>query len=135
LTTEYTPIQRGGSNASLGSHVPGVLHVPPSTGTAEVQRPPDDGLDTSTLPPVPAPPSHPSIDPNEVGTIDGRSVLEVDLGSMTDKAWRRPGTDIRDYFNYGFDEISYEAYCYRRRDLGELANVLKTNVLVCLFTY
>jgi pre-mRNA 3'-end-processing factor FIP1 len=50
---------------------------------------------------------------------------------MTEKAWRRPGSDISDWFNYGFDEISWEAYCYRRRDLGDLASVLKTNVLVC----
>lgn len=49
---------------------------------------------------------------------------------MAEKAWRRPGSDISDWFNYGFDEISWEAYCYRRRDLGEMANVLKTNVLV-----
>lgn len=49
---------------------------------------------------------------------------------MAEKPWRRPGSDISDWFNYGFDEISWEAYCYRRRDLGELANVLKTNVLV-----
>lgn len=48
---------------------------------------------------------------------------------MSDKPWRKPGSDISDWFNYGFDEISWEAYCYRRRDLGELANVLKTSVL------
>ena len=48
---------------------------------------------------------------------------------MADKPWRKPGSDISDWFNYGFDEISWEAYCYRRRDLGELANVLKTSVL------
>jgi len=49
---------------------------------------------------------------------------------MAEKPWRLPGSDISDWFNYGFDEISWEAYCYRRRDLGDLANVLKTNVLV-----
>jgi len=32
---------------------------------------------------------------------------------------------LSDYFNYGFDEVSWEAYCYRRRDLGELAHHLK----------
>lgn len=62
--------------------------------------------------------------------LDGRSILEVDLTAMAEKPWRRPGSDISDWFNYGFDEISWDAYCYRRRDLGELANVLKTNVLV-----
>jgi len=62
--------------------------------------------------------------------FDGRSILEVDLGAMTDKPWRRPGSDISDWFNYGFDEISWEAYCYRRRELGDIASVLKTNVIV-----
>ncbi|KAJ7116832.1 hypothetical protein C8R43DRAFT_112628 [Mycena crocata] len=89
----------------------------------------DDGIDPSTLPPVPAPPSHPAIDPNVTGTVDGRSIIDVDMSSLSEKQWRRPGSDISDWFNYGFDELSWEAYCYRRRDLGELANVLKTNVL------
>lgn len=56
--------------------------------------------------------------------------MDYDLANMADKAWRRPGSDISDWFNYGFDEISWEAYCYRRREIGEVANVLKANVLV-----
>ncbi|KAF8588336.1 hypothetical protein K439DRAFT_652916 [Ramaria rubella] len=47
------------------------------------------------------------------------------MDALTEKPWRRPGTDLSDYFNYGFDEVSWEAYCYRRRDLGEMANHLK----------
>jgi pre-mRNA 3'-end-processing factor FIP1 len=95
----------------------------------------DGGVDPSTLPPVTAPPSHPTIDTTAIGTLDGRSIFEVDLGAMTEKPWRRPGSDISDWFSYGFDEISWEAYCYRRRDLGEMANVLKTNVIVCCSSY
>ena len=93
----------------------------------------EEGPDPSTLPPAPAPPSHPTIDPTVAGSLDGRSILDVDLGAMAEKPWRRPGSDISDWFNYGFDEISWEAYCYRRRDLGELGNVLKVNVMVCAF--
>jgi pre-mRNA 3'-end-processing factor FIP1 len=89
-----------------------------------------EGLDPSTLPPAIAPPSHPSINLDIPGILDGHSILEVDISAMAEKPWRLPGADISDWFNYGFDEISWEAYCYRRRDLGELANVLKTNVLV-----
>ncbi len=102
----------------------------PSQHDSVSVREPDDGIDTSTLPPATAPPSAPTIDPNAVGIFDGRSVLEVDLSAMTDKPWRRPGSDISDWFNYGFDELSWEAYCHRRRELGELANVLKANVIV-----
>lgn len=105
LTTEYTPIQRGG--------------------------PPALSQNNATSPAV-APPSHPSIEPTATGIFDGRSILELDLSALAEKQWRRPGSDISDWFNYGFDELSWEAYCYRRRDLGELANVLKPNVIVSL---
>jgi len=88
------------------------------------------GPDLNSLPPATAPPSHPDIDPNLIGTLDGRSILEVDLNSLNDKPWRRPGSDLSDWFNYGFDEISWEAYCYRRKELGDLATVLKANILV-----
>ncbi|KAF8215774.1 hypothetical protein K438DRAFT_1901616 [Mycena galopus ATCC 62051] len=91
--------------------------------------PADDGPDPSTLPAVTAPPSHPALDFTATGTREGLSIIDVDLSSITDKQWRKPGSDISDWFNYGFDELSWEAYCYRRRDLGELANVLKTSVL------
>ena len=65
--------------------------------------------------------------------LDGRSIYEVDMANMTDKPWRRPGSDISDWFNYGFDEISWEAYCYRRRELGEMATVMKANLIVSFF--
>jgi pre-mRNA 3'-end-processing factor FIP1 len=90
----------------------------------------DDGVDPSVLPPITAPPSHPAIDPTATGMLEGRPIYEVDIAALAEKAWRRPGSDISDWFNYGFDEISWEAYCYRRRELGDLAAVLKTNVVV-----
>ncbi|KAF8499211.1 hypothetical protein F5888DRAFT_1888962 [Russula emetica] len=146
LTTEYTPRERG-TPAKLPAA------QPPSTGTpsskplatpninspvptpAAVISTPDakpnveDGPDPTTFPPVTAPPSHPAIDTTATGMLEGRPVFEVDMAALADKAWRRPGSDISDWFNYGFDEISWEAYCYRRRELGDLAAVLKTNVV------
>ena len=59
-------------------------------------------------------------------------MLEVDLATLQDKPWRRPGSDLSDWFNYGFDEISWEAYCYRRREIGDLASALKNKVIVCI---
>ncbi|KAG6851399.1 hypothetical protein H0H93_005797 [Arthromyces matolae] len=139
LTTEYTPISRGGPPETVAqATIPTQSQLQPQTvsHTAPIAQPSepsvqpqDDGIDPNTLPPVEAPPSHPTIDPTATGILDGRSILEVDLAAMVDKPWRRPGSDISDWFNYGFDEISWETYCYRRRDLGELANVLKTNVI------
>lgn len=34
-----------------------------------------------------------------------------------DKPWRRPGTDITDYFNYGFDEFTWASYCLKQESL------------------
>ena len=45
-------------------------------------------------------------------------------------AYNRPGADLSDWFNYGFDEISWEAYCKRREIMGDMADKLKINVLV-----
>ncbi|TFK70438.1 Fip1-domain-containing protein [Pluteus cervinus] len=176
LTTEYTPIQRGGpppSNNAQPSHHPPSSTTPsiPTQQQQQQQQPqqpqqqpsqqqpqfqqhpqqtqqhqsgslpplPQDelgggggsggGPDPSTLPPVSAPPSHPAINPEATGMLDGRTIFDVDLAAMSDKPWRRPGSDISDWFNYGFDEISWEAYIYRRRELGDMANVLKANVM------
>ncbi|KAF8604892.1 hypothetical protein BDV93DRAFT_83944 [Ceratobasidium sp. AG-I] len=85
--------------------------------------------------PVRAPPSHPSLDPSAPGllvvpgTLQARPVWEVDLDSLSSKSWRRPGANLSDWFNYGFDEISWETYCMRRKELGETASGLKANVL------
>ncbi|KZT08777.1 Fip1-domain-containing protein [Laetiporus sulphureus 93-53] len=140
LTTEYTPRERGGvtklssTPQPAGTMPPSAL--PATSGTTTNQRAAEGeqqgaeaGPDTSTLPPATAPPSHPTINPAIPGTLDGRSILEVDLAALAEKPWRRPGSDLSDWFNYGFDEMSWEAYCYRRRELGEVAGVLKANVL------
>lgn len=36
---------------------------------------------------------------------------------MEDKPWRKPGADITDYFNYGFNEETWKAYCDKQRKL------------------
>ncbi|KAI0706301.1 hypothetical protein C8T65DRAFT_652290 [Cerioporus squamosus] len=135
LTTEYTPRERGTLTKQSSSTpqpatqaqtpLPPVAATPGTTeklaAEGEKQETKDDGPDPNTLPPATAPPSHPSINP-----ISPRS---VDLNALADKPWRRPGSDISDWFNYGFDEISWEAYCYRRRELSDLAGMLKNNVV------
>ena len=128
LTTEYTPRDR---NAPLKA-TPQPTASTSATAPGAPEQKAEDDIDTTKLPVVHAPPSHPAIDPNVVGTLDGRSILEVDLSALADKPWRRPGSDVSDWFNYGFDEISWEAYCYRRQEMGEGAAMLKTNVLVCI---
>ncbi|KAF7635671.1 3-hydroxy-3-methylglutaryl coenzyme A synthase [Meloidogyne graminicola] len=36
---------------------------------------------------------------------DGTPIYDLDLATMEDKPWRKPGADITDYFNYGFNEV------------------------------
>lgn len=35
----------------------------------------------------------------------------------SDKPWRRPGTDVSDYFNYGFDEFTWALYASKQDSL------------------
>uniref|UniRef100_A0A183BK39 Pre-mRNA 3'-end-processing factor FIP1 n=1 Tax=Globodera pallida TaxID=36090 RepID=A0A183BK39_GLOPA len=46
---------------------------------------------------------------------DGSQIYDLDLATMEDKPWRKPGADITDYFNYGFNEESWNQYCERQR--------------------
>ncbi|KAL8656318.1 MAG: hypothetical protein Q9226_002704 [Calogaya cf. arnoldii] len=50
----------------------------------------------------------------------GKPITEVDMDadfSEDDKPWRRPGTDMTDFFNYGFDEFTWASYCLKQDTL------------------
>ncbi|KAG8833675.1 cleavage polyadenylation factor subunit fip1 [Serendipita sp. 399] len=137
LTTEYKPLERESSTLKQ-QNIPPVSQPQQATQTNAMQitapAPMNETadeipVDPNTLPPVKAPASAPKIELDKDGLMDGRSIYEVDIASLENKAWRRPGADLSDWFNYGFDEISWEAYAARRRDLGDMAPVLKANVL------
>ncbi|KAL8244489.1 hypothetical protein R6Q59_010747 [Mikania micrantha] len=54
-----------------------------------------------------------------------RNILDVNIDIFEQKPWKRPGADITDYFNFGFNEDSWKHYCnqvdeYRHR--GPLSN-------------
>lgn len=51
----------------------------------------------------------------QVGLINGIPANEFNLDSLEDKPWRKPGADITDYFNYGFNEDTWRAYCERQK--------------------
>ncbi|KAH7729392.1 pre-mRNA 3'-end-processing factor FIP1 [Aphelenchoides avenae] len=50
-------------------------------------------------------------------THKGTMIYDLDLASMEDKPWRKPGADITDYFNYGFNEETWNYYCERQKKL------------------
>ncbi|EQL34839.1 hypothetical protein BDFG_03285 [Blastomyces dermatitidis ATCC 26199] len=43
--------------------------------------------------------------------------LDADFPTENDKPWRRPGSDMTDYFNYGFDEFTWASYCLKQQTL------------------
>lgn len=51
----------------------------------------------------------------QMGTINGVPAADFNLDSLEDKPWRKPGADITDYFNYGFNEDTWRAYCERQK--------------------
>uniref|UniRef100_A0A914D6C3 Pre-mRNA 3'-end-processing factor FIP1 n=1 Tax=Acrobeloides nanus TaxID=290746 RepID=A0A914D6C3_9BILA len=49
----------------------------------------------------------------------GQNIYDVDLAELEEKPWRKPGADITDYFNYGFNEETWNIYCERQRKLRQ----------------
>jgi pre-mRNA 3'-end-processing factor FIP1 len=66
---------------------------------------------TSTIN-VSADPIHPS-----TGKPITQTDLDTDFSGDNDKPWHRPGSDITDYFNYGFDEFTWASYCFKQQSL------------------
>eukprot|EP00842_Homolaphlyctis_polyrhiza_P003114 jgi/Hompol1/3803/HPOL_003356-RA len=63
--------------------------------------------------------SRPAIDIDAMGQLDGKDIIDVDLEDFEDKPWRKPGADISDYFNYGFNETTWKAYCNKQKMMRE----------------
>lgn len=55
------------------------------------------------------------LDINKVGTYDGVDIFDVDLNAFQDKPWRKPGADLTDFFNFGFNEDSWKEYCNKQK--------------------
>lgn len=49
--------------------------------------------------------------------VSPTAALELDIDTLVDKPWREPGADVTDYFNYGFTEETWRAYCRRQLEL------------------
>ncbi|ESZ92609.1 putative Pre-mRNA polyadenylation factor FIP1 [Sclerotinia borealis F-4128] len=50
----------------------------------------------------------------------GKPITQINIDedlNENDKPWRRPGTDISDYFNYGFDEFTWALYASKQESL------------------
>ena len=61
---------------------------------------------------------------------DGTKKLITDIEIDADlaehiKPWRRPGTDITDYFNYGFDEFTWSMYKEKQKTMSSTLKEIK----------
>jgi pre-mRNA 3'-end-processing factor FIP1 len=91
-------------------------------------------IETSTVAPS-APVEGVEID--RVAEYNGQSLFNLDLESLEEKPWRKPGifiqekiiyctgADTTDYFNYGFDEFTWAAYCSKQTNLRNEFNPAK----------
>ena len=88
----------------------------PATGDARPAVPQKPGtaypaIHTSTI----------DVNGNPVHPATGKPITSTDLDSdfpsEDTKPWRRPGSDISDYFNYGFDEFTWASYCLKQQEL------------------
>ena len=43
--------------------------------------------------------------------------FDVDFPTESSKPWRKPGADMTDYFNYGFDEFTWASYCLKQQQM------------------
>ncbi|KAL3602435.1 cleavage polyadenylation factor subunit fip1 [Fusarium poae] len=71
-----------------------------------------------------------NVNPIHPGT--GKPITQVNIDEDlpdSDKPWRKPGTDISDYFNYGFDEFTWALYASKQETVrGEFgADVFAQN--------
>ena len=48
------------------------------------------------------------LDLDTEGSVNGENIFDVDPSTLEDKPWRKPGADITDYFNYGFNEDTWK---------------------------
>ncbi|XDG09855.1 hypothetical protein ABKA04_009470 [Annulohypoxylon sp. FPYF3050] len=90
--------------------------------------------DTTTKPPAPKkeemstrPSSGPDLPAVSASKVDvnaipvykpvGKPITQVSIDedlAENDKPWRKPGTDLSDYFNYGFDEFTWSLYAAKQ---------------------
>jgi pre-mRNA 3'-end-processing factor FIP1 len=90
----------------------------------DIKQEPDSHPIDESRPGTSYPPRHTStIDPNgnPVHPTTGKPILSTDFDrdfpSESTKPWRKPGADISDYFNYGFDEFTWASYCLKQQQM------------------
>lgn len=66
-----------------------------------------------------------SIDLDQDGLYDGQPITQLDPEVLKEKPWRQPGANLSDYFNYGFNELTWVEYVHRQGNLRDTYNPRK----------
>ncbi len=66
-----------------------------------------------------------------IGQYENKDVFDLDLDAFEDKPWRKPGADMTDYFNYGFNEYTWKMYCQKQKLMREE----QKRLAVCFFVF
>jgi pre-mRNA 3'-end-processing factor FIP1 len=72
------------------------------------------------------------VNSNPVYPPQGKPLLQVDMDAdlaEEQKIWRRPGEDQSDYFNYGFDEFTWETYRQRQLTMANTIERQKNDIV------
>lgn len=122
ITSEYTPLSR---TQLLSSTNPALSQT--ASTVAGTSLKPDAPLQQATR--EGGPPAVPSTAPRlnlspgpedrvfpkpedqvEEDEVQGQDIFDIDIDALTEKPWRRYGADLTDYFNYGFNEESWNVW-------------------------
>jgi pre-mRNA 3'-end-processing factor FIP1 len=72
------------------------------------------------------------VNSNPVYPPQDKPLLQVDMDAdlaEEQKIWRRPGEDQSDYFNYGFDEFTWETYRQRQLTMANTIQQQKNDIV------
>lgn len=123
-TLRNEPQRPSSADSSLGakSATPSATPRPdvstPTLATAPTAKPTTPQKPGSAYPAIHR--STIDVNGNPVHPATGKTILATDMDTdfpTDDKPWRRPGSDISDYFNYGFDEFTWVSYCLKQQEV------------------
>ena len=55
------------------------------------------------------------------------TIYQVDIESLPEKPWRRPGANLSDWFNYGFDEQTWAKWCAKKLSMDQTRQDLQAD--------
>jgi len=98
------------TSSDVTTKLPAVKKEPATKSSISVSGVELPGISTSKI----------DVDARPIYEPAGKPITQVNIDedlNENDKPWRLPGTDISDYFNYGFDEFTWALYASKQEAL------------------